>query len=208
MFFRGRLVNFGAWAISRFYQLWKDDSEEYQEIFVATDFEGMMQELTQGQGMWRRHPSTGDFTIFSMTTLMLVEKVWYNFLFVKIKPSLHLSTVTKYKTILLYTMTKGLQFDIGTIIERGLIETTNGRCTGALIHHSLITELCRSAGVCMLDFEEQVQQRLPILLPRVKFGSLDNFGDEIDDDVTYDDVQVATPNASNLMYGDPEVPSS
>ena len=71
--------------------------------------------------MWRRHPSTGEFTTFPMTALTPVAKVWYNFLCVKIKPSLHLSIVTKDKTILLYAMTKGFPFDIGTVIERGLI---------------------------------------------------------------------------------------
>ena len=75
-----------------------------------------MQELTQGQSVWRRHPLTGEFTTFPKTALTPVAKVWYSFLFVKIKPSLHLSTITKDKTILLYTMTKGLQFDIGTVI--------------------------------------------------------------------------------------------
>ena len=128
-----------------------------------------MQELTQGQGVWRRHPSTGEFTTFPMTAITPVAKVWYNFLFAKIKPSLHLSTMKKDKTILLYTTTKGLQFDIGKVIERGFIESTHGRCTGALIRPSLATELCRSAGVQMLDSEEKVQQRLPIPLPRVKF---------------------------------------
>ena len=96
-----------------------------------------MQDLTHGQGVWRRHPSTGEFTTFLMTAITPVAKVWYNFLFAKIKPSLHLSTMTKDKTILLYATTKGLQF-----IERGLIESTHGRCTGVLIHPSLITELC------------------------------------------------------------------
>ena len=104
---------------------------------------GWMQEITQGLGVWRRHPSTGEFNTFLMTTLTPVVKVWYNFLSVKIKPSLHLSKATKDKMFLLYAMTKGLQFDIGMVIERGLIETTHGRCTSALIHPSLITELCR-----------------------------------------------------------------
>ena len=162
-----------------------------------------MQELTQGQGVWRCHPSTGEFTTFSMTALTPVAKVWYNFLSVKIKPSLHLSTMTKDKTILLYTMTKGLQFDIGTAIKQGLIETNHGRCTGALIHPSLITELCRSVGVQMLDSEEQVQLCLPIPLPRVKFGSPNESDDEINNDVP-----TATPKARDPMDGDPEVPSS
>ena len=86
VFIWSRWVDFGARAINWFYQLREDDGKEYQRLFVDTDFEGLMQELTQGQGMWRRHPSTGEFTTFSMIALMPVVKVWYNFLSVKIKP--------------------------------------------------------------------------------------------------------------------------
>ena len=55
----------------------------------------------------------------------------------------------------------------------------------------------------MLDSEEQVQQRLPIPLPRVKFGSPDESNDETDDDVP-----AATPSVSDLVDDDPKVPSS
>ena len=153
--------------------------------------------------MWWRNPSMGEFTTFSMTALTLVAKVWYNFLCAKIKPSLHLSTVTKDKTILLYAVTKGFKFDIETVIERGLIGSTRERCTSSLIHPSLIIELCRSVGVSMLDSKEQVQQRLSIQLLRVKFGTLDESNDETDDDAP-----ATTPSASDPVDGDPEVPSS
>ena len=142
----------------------------------------------------------GEFTTFLRTALAPVVKVWFNFLSGKIKPSLHLSTVTKDKRILLYAMTKGFQFDIRTVIERGLIESTHGRCTGALI-----TKLCRSVRVQMLDPEEQVQQRLPILLPKVKFESPD---DETNDDEPDDNALGATPRASDPVDGDSEGPSS
>ena len=55
----------------------------------------------------------------------------------------------------------------------------------------------------MLDFEEQVQQRLPIPLPKVKFRSPNESDEEIDEDVL-----AATPITSNPVDGDPEVPSS
>ena len=166
------------------------------------DFESLMRELTQGQGVWRRHPSTDEFTTFQMHALTPLAKVWYNFLCVKIKLSLHLSTVTKDKAILLYAMTKGFQLDIGTVIERGLTELTQGRCTGALIHPSLITRLCHSDGVSMLDSEEQVQQCLPIPLPKAKFGSPDESDEETDEDVP-----AATPSMSDPVDDDPEVSS-
>ena len=50
----------------------------------------------------------------------------------------------------------------------------------------------------MLDSEEQVQQRLPIPLPKVKFGSPDDSNEETDDDAA-----TITPSAGN-----PKVPSS
>ena len=48
-----------------------------------------------------------------------------------------------------------------------------------------------------------MQQRLPISLPKVKFGSPDKSDDETDDDVP-----TATPSVSNPVDGDPEVPFS
>ena len=137
-----------------------------------------------------------------MHALTPLAKVWHNFLCVKIKPSLHLNTVTKDRTILLYAMIKGLQFDIGTVIELGLIESTHGRCTGALIHPSLITQLCRAARVSIFDSKEKVQQRIPIPLPRTKFGSPDESGEETDKDVP-----AATPSTCDPVDGDFEVPS-
>ena len=41
MFVWGWWVDFEARAISRFFQLGEDDSEEYQALFVATNFEGL-----------------------------------------------------------------------------------------------------------------------------------------------------------------------
>ena len=55
----------------------------------------------------------------------------------------------------------------------------------------------------MLDFKEQVQQRLPIPLLKAKFGSL---GDP--DEETDEDAPAATPSASDPEDGDPKVPSS
>ena len=118
VFVRGKWVEFGAQAINQIYRLPDDDNAEYRALFADTEYERLMQELTHGKGIWKRQPSTGDFTTFQMHFLTPVAKVWYNFLCVKIKPTLHLSTVTKDKMILLYAMTKGFQFDIGSVIER------------------------------------------------------------------------------------------
>ena len=55
----------------------------------------------------------------------------------------------------------------------------------------------------MLDSEEQVQQCLPIPLPRTKFGSPDESDEETDEDVP-----TATPSTSDPVDGDLEVSSS
>ena len=75
VFVQGKWVDFRARAINQFYQLQEDDSEEYQALFMATDFEGLMHKLTWGQGVWRHHSSTGEFTTFPMTVLTPVAKV-------------------------------------------------------------------------------------------------------------------------------------
>ena len=67
-----------------------------------------MQELTLGKGVWKCQPSTVDFTNFQIHSLTPVAKVWYNFLCVKIKVTLHLSTIMKDETILLYPMISSL----------------------------------------------------------------------------------------------------
>ena len=55
----------------------------------------------------------------------------------------------------------------------------------------------------MLDFEEQVQQRLPIPLPKVKFGSLGDSDEEIDEDVA-----ATAPSVGDPEDSDPKVLSS
>ena len=108
IFVRGMWVEFGTQAINRIYWLMDDDNIEYRALFADTDYERLMQKLTHSQGVWRGQPSTSNFTTFHMHSLTPVAKVWYYFLCVKIKPSLHLSTIMKDRVILLYAMTTGL----------------------------------------------------------------------------------------------------
>ena len=105
VFVQGKWVEFGTQAINYIYRLLDDDSAKYRALFADTDYECLMQELTKGQSVWKRQPLMGDFTNFQMHSLTPVAKVWYNFLGIKIKPTLHLSIVTKDKTIILYAMT-------------------------------------------------------------------------------------------------------
>ena len=55
----------------------------------------------------------------------------------------------------------------------------------------------------MFDSEEQVQHRLPIPLPKAKFGSPGDSDEETDEDAA-----AATPSEDDPKDNDPEVPSS
>ena len=83
-----------------------------------------MKSLIRGKGVWKQNPSTLEVTTFQMNTLKLIPKVWHNFICAILKPSLHLSTVTRDKAILLYAIMQGIQFDVGHVIEWGIIEST------------------------------------------------------------------------------------
>ena len=111
-----------------------DDNEAYTALFQNTDYEQLMRSLTRGRGVWKPHPSTSQVTTFQMKALTPVSNVWYNFLVAKLKPNLHLTMVTKDKTLLLYVIVQGIKFNVGHVIEGGIIESTQGRCTRALIH--------------------------------------------------------------------------
>ena len=106
-----------------------------------------------------------------------VPNVWYNFICATLKPSLHITTMTRDKTILLYVIVQGIKFDVGHVIERGILEYTQGRIE-ALIPPSLITQLCRIVEVPMLESEEKSHHQLPLSLPKLKDGAPDDMEDE------------------------------
>ena len=51
VFIRSKWVEFNAQAINWIYRLLDDDSAEYRALFADIDYEHLMQELTQGQGV-------------------------------------------------------------------------------------------------------------------------------------------------------------
>ena len=101
-----------------------DDSDAYKALFQNMDYQMIMRFLIRDRGVWKRHPSKSEVTTFQMKALKSVSKVWYNFICSSLKPSLHLSTVTLDKTILLYAIVHGIKFNVDNVIERGIIDFT------------------------------------------------------------------------------------
>ena len=85
--------------------------------------------------------------------------------------SLHLSIVTKDKAILLYAIMQDIKFDVGFVIESAIIESTQWRCIGALIHPLLIMLLCKLPGVPISESEEKSWHKFLVLFPKKKNGS-------------------------------------
>ena len=86
----------------------------------------LMRSLTKEKCKWKRHPSTLEVTTFPMAALKSIPRAFYNFLCASLKSSLHLSTITKGKAILLYEIVKDINFDGGYVIKRGIIKSTQG----------------------------------------------------------------------------------
>ena len=89
---------------------------------------------------------------------------------------------------MLYAIVQGIKFDLG----KGIIESTYGRYTRALIHPSLITLLCRLVEVPMHESEEKFTHRLPMPLPKIKHGDADDMEvkdatKELEDDTEADE---------------------
>ena len=108
------------------YNLVDDVSDAYRALFQNTDYHMMMRVLTSERGGWKRHLSTFEVTTFLRSTLKPVSKDLYNFICATLKPSLHFPIVTRDKTIMLFAIVQGLKFDVGYVIERGIIESTHG----------------------------------------------------------------------------------
>ena len=77
-------------------------------------------------------------------------------------------TVLRDKTILLYAIHNDIKFDVGHVIDSSVLESTNGRCIRALTHASLVTMICKLAGVRMIESEEQCPPLIPLPLPKTK----------------------------------------
>ena len=119
-------MDFSAAAINRVYIMIDDDSDAYRALFQHIDYHMMMRVLTNGRGVWKRHLSTFEVTTFLMSALKPILKAWYNFLCATLKPSIHLSTVIKDKTLMLFAIVQGIKFYVGHVIEKGNIESTQG----------------------------------------------------------------------------------
>lgn len=79
--------------------------------------------------------------------LVPLAQIWTSFLHSNISPCSHTSDITERRSQMVYAIMAGLSMDVGAIIAQEIHLTANSGSTGQLSFPSLITELCRRAGV-------------------------------------------------------------
>ncbi|CAJ1972702.1 unnamed protein product [Sphenostylis stenocarpa] len=149
-FVRGKEISFSGRAINRFlgtelnlgpleceYVEWCNKKKNYFKVVEKLCKPGA-DYVTSSSGHKRRI-LRGD--------LLPLAQMWMSFLHSNIAPCSHTSDITERRSLMIYAIMAGLSMDIGAIIAKEIHLTANSAGTGQLSHPSLITELCREAGV-------------------------------------------------------------
>lgn len=150
---RGKLVKFDHSTINRFYKLPNIDNDEYSTyINDELNLEQVLETIGRPGAQWTMR---GDDPLsFQTSELNNLNKAWLSFIGAKLKPVTHYSDVNKDRAILLYAIVTGKSIDVGRIIQQSIRHSRRASTTGGLGHPSLITALCREAGVTWQQDEE------------------------------------------------------
>lgn len=84
---------------------------------------------------------------FPQQALSHYGKAWYAFIGANIQPTRHVSDVTRERATLLYAIVTGLNVDVGVLINESIKKAIRSKVMSGLSHPSLITRLCKRAGV-------------------------------------------------------------
>lgn len=97
---------------------------------------------------------------FPVSKLSRYGKAWHACICTKLMPCQHMSDVINQRAALLFCIAKDYSVDIGEVIYDSVLKGIEPGTTGGLPHPSLITALCRQAGV-QWDEKEEVLKSLP-----------------------------------------------
>ena len=101
---------------------------------------------------WKRYKN-GGMKSFPAKALTLSSKVWHYFVAAKLIPTTNFSTVMKERTGLVYAIESNRTIDVGLIIHHSILHGVT-KDNARLYHPSLITTLCKVAGVVWSKSEE------------------------------------------------------
>lgn len=158
VFVRGKMVPFDRTTINRLYHLPDIEHDEYSTYArEELDLEQVILKLCRPGTQWkfRGHEALS----FKTSELSVTNKVWHSFICAKLLPVTHISDVTRERAILVYTIVTGKSIDVGRLVGQSIRHCRRASTTGGLAHPSLITALCRQAGVVWGPHEELLNPR-------------------------------------------------
>lgn len=114
-FVRGRQVSFSPEAIKDFYNVRAPTICQYAQLRDSNpDYDQILTKISKPGTAWVKGKIGG--TLFMSKDLSLYGKIWYAFLCAIFFSSTHTSEVTKKKVLLLYSIAKDFDINIGEII--------------------------------------------------------------------------------------------
>ena len=82
-----------------------------------------------------------------------IARAWTYFVAARLLLVGHFNHVTRERALLVYTIIKGLKFDIGQFICDNILHITKGSTTAGLAYPTIITTLCLNAGIAQSSNE-------------------------------------------------------
>lgn len=156
----GQWVRFDADAINRYYALpsiplhedqyhqWLNGDQNLEEIIQRVCVPGSQWTISK-QNKYRIHRSQ----------LTRIAKAWMYFLAGKLIPIDHFFSIDRTRVLLLYAILQDLSIDVGRIIWVNMRAIPATGTHAGLPHPSLITDMCRLAGVQLLPSDALINPK-------------------------------------------------
>lgn len=145
---RGKSVVFGSQAINALLATPNYEGKDYMEPGLRSyDIEDIIKRLCKPGSAWKKNDYIGEKTSFPTSALSRFGKAWFSFICASTIPTRHLSDVTKDRAILLFAIVTGLRVGIGVLIHEPILKAIKSTVVSGLSYSSLITQLCKRAGI-------------------------------------------------------------
>ena len=90
-------------------------------MWNSPNYDEMLEVLTDNSLQWKTN-SKNEVINFPRTSLSPASRIWRYFISSRLKPSTHVSSVSREWPILNFAIAKGMKFDIRHVIESFIIE--------------------------------------------------------------------------------------
>ena len=136
--------------------------KEYEQLQENPKFEEIVKELIDGLSM-RKRTKTIHNAYIDRDDLSKAVKVWFYFVNSVLTPTKHVSTVRQDSVILLYALVKGLNLNVGKIMEKSILDYAENSFSGNIPHPLM----CIKGGVTFSETKERCSRSSPFTLTRV-----------------------------------------